>query len=50
MQYSMMHSAVLLGAHALAAAYAAPARAIKGGARAGIPSPAIYTTKGGGAG
>ena len=39
MQYLVMHSAVLLGAPALAAAaYAPPARAIKGGARAGIPS------------
>lgn len=47
----MMHSEGLLGAPALAAAaYAPPARAIKGGARVGIPSPAIYTTKGVGRG
>lgn len=43
----MMHSEGLLGAPALAAAaYAAPARAIKGGARAGIPSPTITITRG----
>lgn len=47
----MMHSEGLLGAPALAAAaYAAPARAIKGGARAGVTSPAIYTTRGVGRG
>lgn len=46
-----MHSAVLLGAPALAAAtYSAAARGIKGGARAGIPSPTITITKGEGRG
>ena len=49
-QYLVMHSAALLGAPALAAAYAPPARAIKGGVRAGIPSHTITITRGVGRG
>lgn len=46
----MMHSAALLGAPALAAAHSAPARAIKGGARAGTTSPPSRSLRGWGRG